>query len=62
MNFNRLTVNIFLFFLLYFLRVGAGPGNPSLLGAGLGVKFISPPGLGAGAGLGTVKRGRGRVC
>ena len=47
-----------IFFLLQFSRVGSGPENPSPLGAGLGVKFLAPPGMGAG--LGTVKRGR--IC
>lgn len=57
---NRLIV--FIFFLIHFSRVGvgAGRGNPSSLGEGLGVNFLSPPDLEAG--LGTIKRGRGRVC
>ena len=53
-----------IFFLLHFSRVGvrAGLGNPSPLGADMGVKFLSPPGLGSRAGLGTVKQARGQVC
>jgi len=38
--------------------VGAGLGNPSPLGASLGLNFLSLTGLGAG--LGTMKAGR--VC
>ena len=47
-----------MFFLLH-LRVGVGAalGNPSPLGVGLGVNFLSSMGLGTG--LSTMKRGRG---
>jgi len=32
------------------MGVGAGPGDPSPLGAGLGVQFLPRYGLGTGAG------------
>jgi len=49
-----------LFIFLLQLRVGmkAGLGNPSPLKAGFGVNFLPPTSSEAGAGLGTVKRGR----
>ena len=40
------------------MGVGAGPGDPYPLGAGLGVQFLPPIWFGDGAGA--WKRGRGR--